>query len=368
MATAITAKAVTRGLKPSDIAAILAAQLASPDKHSTLITGPPAIGKTSVIKQAAALAGQDVIFTDLATADPTNANGFPWIVKSGTGAKAKERAVFIPFGDVQRLIESTKPTVWVWDDLGWAPDSVQKAFAHGLDEGRFGDVVLPKHVTVIGSTNLRGQGAGVTGILEPVKSRFTTILPMAPHFPDFQAWWYKQTHLPLEVIAYLSQKPSNLHDWQPTKDVVNQPAPRTWEAAGKILNLHLPEHLELEALKGTVGDVAAVDFVSLLRVMREGIDLDAILSDPHNAPIPERSKIGMLFAIAQGLSTLAERDNFEDICTYMERMVDKGLAEFAMLILQRSTQRDSTLCQTKAFTKIVTSKGKLAKLIANLES
>jgi hypothetical protein len=357
-------KSVQPGIKPSEATAILIAMFKSKDKHSCLFTGAPGVGKTSIMKQAAAAAGQKVVFTDLGTADPTNANGFPWI----TGAKGKERAVFIPFGDVQTLMDSKEPIVWVWDDLGWAPDSVQKAFAHGLDEGRFGDIILPKHVTVVAATNRRDDRAGVTGILEPVKSRFTTILPLVPNFIDFRNWWLSQNgDLPIEVIAYLSQKPELLHNWVPTKDLVNQPSPRTWEAAGKILKLGLPDHLEYEALRGTIGDSAATDFVALLRALREGIDFDLILSSPGSAPIPERSKIGVLYAISGGLANLADRDNFSAICTYLERMVsERGLSEFAILTLQTSLNRDPNLHSTKAFTKLITGNNKISQLLNSL--
>lgn len=346
MPTQVQPHVVPHGLPPSQITRILQAMLLSEDKHSLLITGEPGIGKTHTIKAAVREIKQEIVFTDLGTADPTNANGYPWVIDG--------KAVFLPFGDLRRCMESEIPIVWFWDDLGWAEDSVQKAFAHGLDEGRFGDIVLNNFVTIVAATNLRGQGAGVTGILEPVKTRFTTILPFKVNFEDFKAWWLKQL-LPLEPIAFLSQEPALLHSWKPEKDVQGQPVPRAWEAVGKIMRLPLSAEDQYESIRGTIGHVAAQRFTQVLRDMQESIDLDAIIRDPKHAEIPNKTRISALFAISTGLSRLATMQNFGNICTYMTRVADEGFGDLAQLILNECTRRNMNLMSTKGFIELVKS-------------
>ncbi len=140
------------------------------------------------------------------------------------------------------------------------------------------------------------------------------------------------------------------------------------EAAGKTLKLGLSAELELETLKGSIGEGAALEFTQVIRDMREGIDLEAILRDPEHAEIPSDERISALFAVSTGLSKLADRSNFGQITKYMTRLAERGHADFASLLLHECVRVKVELCQTKAFIDAVKTGTVIGDLVGNLKA
>jgi len=150
--------------------------------------------------------------------------------------ETKDAATFLPFGDLMRALKTTKKLVWFLDDLGQASPAVQAACMQLLLARQIDGHKIPDKVTFVAATNRRTDRAGVSGILEPVKSRFGIIGNLEPDLNDFKQWWYK-TDYPVEPLGYLNFQEGDLHNWEPTADIVNQPCPRTWENVGKILKM-----------------------------------------------------------------------------------------------------------------------------------
>jgi len=151
-------------------------------RESVLITGAPGIGKSQIVEQAAKDAGADLILSHPAVADPTDFKGLPWPDKDAASAS------FLPFGDFHRALSATVPTVWFLDDLGQASPSVQAAAMQLLLARRVNGHVLPDCITFVAATNRRTDRAGVSGILEPVKSRFVTIVELEATLEDWCSW------------------------------------------------------------------------------------------------------------------------------------------------------------------------------------
>ena len=94
-------------------------------------------------------------------------------------------------------------------------------------------------VVFIAATNRRTDRAGVSGILEPVKSRFATLVELTADINDWCVWAVGAGIAP-EVIAFLRFRPELLCAFDPTSDLTNSPLPRTWHQVSKILSLDLP--------------------------------------------------------------------------------------------------------------------------------
>src|SRR5512146_2136100 len=171
-------------VKPSQLLSLL--QYTIPARINTNVSGGPGIGKTEIIAQAAALLGADHIVSTPSTEDPTNAAGLPWI------GKDKERAVFLPFGQVAKALDAKKLTVWDLEDFGQAPPLVQAGYMPWLSARELNGHKLPDCVSIVATTNRRTDKAGVGGYLEPVKSRFGVMVELVP---DLDEWcdWYIQT-------------------------------------------------------------------------------------------------------------------------------------------------------------------------------
>src|SRR5271156_851581 len=157
-------------MTPKQLSAFLSRAI--PARLPILITGAPGIGKSDIVAAAAVDAKADLILSHPAVADPTDAKGLPWPGKNGT------EATFLPFGELAQAIKAKNPTVWFLDDLGQASPAVQASFMQLLLARRVNGHVLPDCVTFVAATNRRADRAGVSGILEPVKSRFATIVEL----------------------------------------------------------------------------------------------------------------------------------------------------------------------------------------------
>jgi hypothetical protein len=313
-------------------------------REPVLVTGAPGIGKSDIIAQAAQANGMDLLISHPVTADPTDAKGLPWPVQGG------DHATFLPFGDLYQAINATRPTVWFLDDLGQASPAVQAAFMQLLLARRVNGHALPDCVTFAAATNRRIDRAGVSGILEPVKSRFATIVELVP---DLDSWceWAIANNLPYTLIAFMRYKPDMLCKFEASADLTNSPVPRTWAKLAKGESLKFPQEIEVSAFSGAVGEGAAIEYLAFRQMANSLINLDAILLDPSNAPIPK--KPDQLYATAVGLASRANEQNFARIVTYAQRMyteADKG--EYAALLMLDSQRRDIKVSYTDAYVKM----------------
>lgn len=336
-------------MKPSQLAILLSKCIGA--RHPVLITGAPGIGKSDIVDQAAEDAGCKMILSHPVVADPTDVKGLPWVNEKNDAAR------WLPFGDMEEALNATEPTVWFLDDLGQAPAAVQASFMQLLLARRVNGHVLPDCVTFVAATNRRTDRAGVQGILEPVKSRFATIVTLEADLDEWCQWAFDHD-VPPELIAFLRFRPELLSQFKASADLTNSPVPRTWANAAKLLKLDLPSEIELDALTGAVGEAAA-ELIAFLRTFRELPSIDAILTDPDVPSIPEGP--AARYAVCAALATRANAENFDRVARYAERLMDAEAGEFAALLVRDSMRRNDTITQTGSFIKL--SSGPLGQLI-----
>jgi len=320
-------------MKPSALANVLRRTI--PMHAPILIKGAPGTGKTDIVSQAAKEQGADLITMHPVVSDPTDFKGMPAIVN--------DHAVFLPFGDLKRLLDANKPTVCFLDDLGQAPAVVQAAAMQLLLARQINDHKISDHVTFIAATNRREDRAGVSTILEPVKSRFMTILELTVDVDDWIEWAL-QNDIPTEVIALIRFKPELLMDTEkPTADIVNRPSPRTVAHAGRLYSYGLRD---LEVFAGACGEGWAIEFKGFLDVWQKLPTIESILADPENAWIPKTEETAAQIAIAMAISRIITVENIKPAITYLDRMP----TEFAVMALKGVVTRDWKICECSAFT------------------
>lgn len=339
-------------MRPRDVSELLAATIEA--KLPALLTGAPGVGKSDLVAQAAERAGANLIISHPVVADPTDAKGLPWI------ASNKKEATFLPFGELAEALRADKPTVWFLDDLGQASPAVQASFMQLILARRINGHNLPDHIVFIAATNRRTDRAGVSGILEPVKSRFATIISVEANVDDWCIWALNNNQ-PVELTAFMRFKPDLLHKFEPSVDIKNSPSPRTWAYAGKLANLKLPAHLELEAIRGAVGEGAAAEFIGFLQVYRSLPSLDSILLDPDNAVLPGTEQVSARYAVAIGLGSRANPKNFDAIARYADRLVKAEGADFAACMVGTAQNKDKSICDTPGYIRLMS--GSLGAMI-----
>jgi hypothetical protein len=318
-----------------------------------LLVGKPGVGKTDIVTQAAKESNADLLVSHPAVSDPTDAKGLPWADAGATEAR------FLPFGDLAQAMAATKPLVWFLDDLGQASPAVQASFMQLILARRVNGHALPECVVFVAATNRREDRAGVSGILEPVKSRFAAIVEMDVDNDDWTTW---ATHndIRAEVVAFMRMRPELLCDFKPTGDMKNSPCPRTWAHLSKLLNLNLPPAIESMAFAGAVGEGAAAEFTGFLQMFRSlPVNPDRILLDPENADVPKDPS--HLYALSSALASKANDKNFGRIFTYAKRMPQ----EFAVLTIRDAHRRNPKVSASPDFAKFASSK--LGRIVSGQE-
>jgi len=313
-----------------------AIKFAISNKYPILIKGSPGIGKTQIVTQACMEISADLIVSHPVVSDPTDYKGLPFPTKDGT------EATFLPFGDLLKLINADKLTVFLLDDIGQASSSVQSALMHLLLARRINGHAISDHVVFLAATNRRQDRAAVQGILEPVKSRFAAILELEVNVDDWVDWAI-ENDMPVELIAFIRFRPNLLHDFKPTADIINTPNPRTVAAVGMMMNAGLPKDTEYEMISGAAGEGFAAEFLGFLKIYRDLPDIEKLIADPESADVPDEPST--LFAICGALSNKASKKNFANIVKFTDRLP----AEFQVLLIKDAIKRNKALSNTAVF-------------------
>ena len=306
-----------------------------PAKHPVLIKGAPGIGKSDIVDQACKLCNFDLIISHPVVSDPTDYKGLPYADKDG-------KAHFLPFSDLDTLIHTTRPTVYFLDDLGQAAQSVQAACMQLILARRINGHKVSDQVCFVAATNRKQDRAGVTGILEPVKSRFATILELET---DMQQWclWAIDHNLPVELIAFIRFRPNLLCDFKPSADITNSPCPRTVANVGKLIKLGLPETLEYKVVSGAAGQGFATEFISFLRMFRKMLSPDTVLMNPHAFTVPD--DISVLYALCTAITGLVTDSSIDRFFVFVDRIPK----EFGALAVNDLIQRKPEMKCTHEF-------------------
>jgi hypothetical protein len=302
-----------------------------------LIKGAPGIGKSDIITQVAAELKMELIISHPVVSDPTDFKGLPGIVDG--------KAEFLPFGDLRQLMEATKPTIAFLDDLGQAPAVVQAAAMQLLLARSINGHKISDHIVFVAATNRRQDRAGVTGILEPVKSRFAMILGLEANTDEWIEWAF-ENNMPPELIGFIHFRPSLLNVEEATAEIVNHPCPRTIAHAGKLLNAGLDSH---EVLSGAIGEGAAAELVGFLRVFKDLPNISAILLDPDGTAVP--TDPAAQYAVVAALVEKVTENNCDRMFTYGNRLP----ADFSCLLVRDMILKEPKVQQTPGFISWATS-------------
>lgn len=313
-----------------------------------LIKSAPGCGKSDIVSEAAAETGMDLVLMHPSVSDPTDFKGMPAIV-NGISAE------FLPFGDLNKLVNATKPTLAFLDDIGQAAPAVQAALMQLILARQVNGTRISDQVVFAGATNDTKDLAAVSGMIEPLKSRWETILTLDVSVDDWCEWAFSKG-LPAELVAFIRFQPQLLSDFKPTREIRNSPCPRTWAAIGSWLNDGVEN---LEVFTGAVGEGAAIELYSFLMMHKHLPNLDAIVLDPSGSDLPPESitvkdpsgkdrifsGMPIHIAVASGLARKTTLQNFGRVITYLQRLPK----EFEVMAVRDAKNNCKGLTSTRDF-------------------
>ena len=232
------------------------------------------------------------------------------------------------------------------DELFLAIPSVQAAALQLILDRRLGDYVLPDGWYVVSASNRPEDRAGVMAQNSALCNRFQhreAILSV-------DAWveWAIENELRPEVIAFIRFRGHDLlHEFTDgiPKGTVCYASPRTWHWVSNLLDENQSSENEAVSIEGLVGKGPAAEFVGFIHTWRKigDIDLQEIIDDPNNAPIPDDP--ASQYAIAGHLGRKATKENLAAFITFLNRCSP----EFAIKAVRDATQRDGDLKCTEAY-------------------
>jgi len=319
-------------MKPSELINFLSFAIAN--NFPLLIKGKPGSVKIDMFTQAAATANADLIISHPVVSDPTDDKGLPFAVNG--------QAEFLPFGELNKIIKADKPTVFFLDDLGQAPASVQAACMQLILARRINGHTVSKFVTFLAATNRREDRAAVNGLLEPVKSRFASIIELTVDTNDWVVWAL-QNGMPTELISFIRFRPELLDKFVPTKDIINTPSPRTVAAIGKLQNAGLPSALQFDVFSGAAGEAFAVEYSSFLKYFNDLPTVDQIILNPNGTPVP--SEPSTLYAITGAITNRLNDQNIGPIIQYLDRLP----GEYQIVTMKDASVRNKSITNSRSF-------------------
>jgi len=345
-------------MTPRGVAKALACAIES-KLRPVLLVGAPGIGKSDVVVRAARAAGAEVVIMHPVISNPVDFKGLPAVVNGG--------AEFLPYGQLRQLINADRLTVAFLDDVGQAPEAVQAALMQLVLAREISGQRISDHVVFVAATNRREDRAGVRGMIEPLKSRFT-IIEMEVDLPEWIADYAEPRGVNPELVAFLRFRPDLLSAPAPTGDMSNSPSPRGWAGAAEWIKAAtaLSAGILLEAIAGCVGAGAAGEFDAYRVLLRTMPDPRKVWADPANAPVPQEPSV--LYALIGALANIAAKDGAlqaaPKVVTLLRRLSDEGHGEMAVLMFQDCSRLVAGLDQEPAMIAELASDGVIGQLLS----
>jgi len=334
------------------------------NKHQFLIVGAPGVGKTDIVIQAvefirAWIGPCNLIILHPVVSDPTDFKGYPAIVNG--------KATFLAFTELEAMITADILTVVFFDDLGQASPTVQAAAMQLILGRAINGHKISDNVVFVAATNRKDDFAAVQGILEPVKSRWTSIVQLlvdAVQWLDWaegagqftvdgewiKDWWAARQGVTSNgtvnkyVRAFIARRPHLLHDFKPSQDMINTPSPRTVVNAAKVIDGDYDKDCRRSLLAGAVGQGWTDEFLAFMDMVDRMIDPNVVIQAPKDVDVPKDHDV--LYVLCLALADRATDKNFNNIMEFTGRMEEQ---EFQKLLVSTATKRDETLKNTTGY-------------------
>src|SRR5690349_9661504 len=175
-------------MKPADLTTFLDTLVSNQVKLSTMIWGPPGIGKSSIVAQVAAAHGLACIDLRLSQLAPTDLRGLP-VAKAG-------RSRWYP----PEFLPSEGAGVLFLDEINLAPPTMQGMAQQLILDRRVGSYAVPPGWFIWAAGNRDEDRAAVFEMPAPLANRFLHV-DVAPDFENFKSY-AMATNVHEQIVAF----------------------------------------------------------------------------------------------------------------------------------------------------------------------
>ena len=292
-------------LTPSLLAVYLTKLASQRIMLSTMIWGPPGVGKSSIVHQVAR--DQGIAFVDLRLSQlaPTDLRGLP-VAEDGLSR-------WYPPEFLPREGEG----VLFLDEINMAPPALQGVAQQLILDRKVGSYEVPEGWLIWAAGNRKEDRAAVFDMPAPLANRFIH-LDVEPDFSSFKAYALNEG-VDESLLAFLSYRPLLLHHLD--AHAMSWPSPRSWMMANCLLKSGLD-------IAPAVGAGAAAEFAAYSRLYENLPDLKGILSGEKNPPFPEEPSIR--YAVVIGL-VVPSQDDAAKALNALNWIAERAPMEWAQL-------------------------------------
>jgi MoxR-like ATPase len=269
-------------MNPADLALFLNGLIQNRLKLSTMIWGPPGIGKSSIVAQTAEKHRLDCVDLRLSQLAPTDLRGLPVADK---GVSRWYPPEFLPREGAGVLF---------LDEINLAPPAMQGIAQQLILDRKVGSYSVPDGWYIWAAGNRKEDRAAVFDMPAPVANRFLHV-EVGPDFESFKTYALA-SGLHEQVLAFLSFRPALLHKLDPQQPA--WPSPRSWVMAS---DLHRAG-LEVAA---AIGPAAATEFHAYVELYTNLPDLERILAGQSD-DIAFPTEPSIRYATTVGLTARAD--------------------------------------------------------------
>lgn len=302
------------------------------------VQSSPAMGKSAIVAQIAEEYNLEMKDHRLSTSAPEDLTGLPHFENG--------KATFSPFDmfptEDTPLPEGKDGWLLFLDEFNSASKMVQAAAYKLVLDHMVGQKKLHPRVKIVAAGNLSTDRAIVNPVSTAMQSRLIH-LTMELDFQEFLEDVAFKYGWDSRIIAFLSYKPSLLHDFRPDHNDKTFCAPRTWEFVNKLIKGREVREDEAPLYAGAITSGVAVDFINFTKVYESLPKLNVIVKDPEGTALPADS--ATRYATVTHLMEHVDEDNFSQVTIYINRLP----AEFRVLFFRGLIIQKPELRKHQAF-------------------
>jgi hypothetical protein len=240
----------------------------------------------------------------------------------------------------------TQPVLLMIDELGKCSKAVMNTLLRIIHERKLGKYALPEGSIVFATTNLAIEGLG-DNIPAHARSRMCQAKIRKYTGMEWVEVYGINAGIHPTILGTAIEFPQMFESFENVEDpntnhYINHPkSPRTafvthrgMEKASDVLKAteNLPDDVRIHALMGVVGEAAAMDILTLVKLNDTLPSWEAVIKNPEDTKIP-KGAAACCMMVSKAVQRV-ERESFDAWMTYVERLPKEVQALFARSVMR----------------------------------